>query len=43
MRTKNQQYQAEDVESARNYLLKLSQGNFYHSTVNFLQRENKLE
>ena len=34
MRKNNQQYTAEDIQSSRNYLLKLSQGNF--STPHFI-------
>ena len=43
MRTNNHQYTTEDIQLSRNYLLKLSQDSFFHSTVNYLQRGIKLD
>ena len=43
MRTNNHQYTTEDIQLSRNYLLKLSQDSFFHSTVNSLQRGIKLD
>ena len=43
MRTNNHQYTTEDIQVSRNYLLKLSQDSFFHSTVNSLQRGMKLD
>ena len=43
MRTSNHQYRTEDIQLSRNYLLKLSQDSFFHSTVISLQRGMKLD
>ena len=42
IRTSNHRYTTEDIQLSRNYLLKLSQDSFFHSTVNSLQRGMKL-
>ena len=43
MRTNNHQYTTEDIQLSKNYLLKLSQDSFFHSTDNSLQRGIKLD